>query len=726
MQSFAAIARRAPRAGARARPFHPGSPAARIALYALLICVVPAHAEPGDLGEVVVTSTLRPETVLNAPASVTVLSADALHGAGQQHLEDVLALVPNLNWAGDTARPRYFQIRGIGELAQYQGAPNPSIGFLIDDIDFSGLGTAATLFDIDRVEVLRGPQGARYGANALGGLVYVTSAAPTPQFEGRVEAGVGNYGSRSYGAVLSGPLAGLDSEARLSVQRFTSDGYYSNAYLHRADTAGFDELTVRGRWRVQPSARLVLDLTLLHVQLDNGYDDFAVDNSRTTRSDQPGVDSQHSTGAAARLVYSIADNLQLTAIGSYADSPIKYSFDGDWGSPPSWAPYIYESSEVQERRRSTRNLEVRLAGQPSAQRSWIVGVYALDLRESLDDTISNLYQDPTSGYFPPPVTAQTTSAFASRSTAVFASFDRELGSALHVQGGARTERRAVDYHDTLAQSGAAPSVRAFAPGDSLWGGDVSLTWKPAANESVYLLASRGYKDGGFNLSPGLPTSELQFSPETDLNLELGFKADIDALRLHVDNAVFYTRRRALQLLTGTQLQPDDPSTFVFYTGNAPAGFNAGLESSLQWQPLSRLDLGATLGLLTTRYRGLVQNGVALPDRALPHAPSWQASLHATWQDPRGPFARIDVSGVGSFYFDLPPNPTASHSYSLVAARAGVERGRWRAACWGRNLFNRSYAVRGFYFGDEPPNFPNKEYLQLGAPRTFGIDATVRF
>ena len=100
---------------------------------------------------------------------MTVLDAKTLHEAGQQNFEDVMALVPNLNWAGDTSLPRYFQIRGIGELQQYQGAPNPSVGFLIDDIDFSGLGMAATLFDVDQIEVLHGPQSTIYGANALGG-----------------------------------------------------------------------------------------------------------------------------------------------------------------------------------------------------------------------------------------------------------------------------------------------------------------------------------------------------------------------------------------------------------------------------------------------------------------------------------------------------------------------------------------------------------------------------
>src|SRR5579863_3473174 len=260
-------------------------------------------SEPDEtLEQVIVTASLQPQDVQLVPASVAALDAATLRAAGEQHFEDVIGLVPNLNWAGDTARPRYFQIRGIGELDQYQGAPNPSIGFLMDDIDFSGLGTVATLFDIDHIEVLRGPQGTRYGANALGGLIYVQSAAPENTFGGRAELAAGDYGMRSYGAVLTGPVDVLDSAFRLAVQRYTSDGFYHNAYLDR-DTDNNDELTVRGRWRFQPSSQLRVDLTVLDVHIDNGYDAFSIDNSRTTQSDQPGQDVQHSTGVAVRADY---------------------------------------------------------------------------------------------------------------------------------------------------------------------------------------------------------------------------------------------------------------------------------------------------------------------------------------------------------------------------------------------------------------------------------------
>jgi len=235
-------------------------------LFAALASASPATAadssSDSQLDEIIVTATLRPIPLAKLPGSVSVLTEATLRDAGQQHFEDVLALVPNLNWAGDTSRPRYFQIRGIGELQQYQGAPNPSVGLLIDDIDFSGLGTAATLFDVDHIEVLHGPQGTLYGANALAGLIYVKSAAPADTFGGRAEVDAGDYAERSYGAVITGPVAALDSAFRLAVQRYTSDGFYHNAYLGRGDADRRDELTLRGRWRYEPNDQWRVELTL--------------------------------------------------------------------------------------------------------------------------------------------------------------------------------------------------------------------------------------------------------------------------------------------------------------------------------------------------------------------------------------------------------------------------------------------------------------------------------
>jgi outer membrane receptor protein involved in Fe transport len=677
-----------------------------------------------QLDEIIVTATLRPVPLAELPGSVSVLSAATLRDAGQQHFEDVLALVPNLNWAGDTSRPRYFQIRGIGELQQYQGAPNPSVGFLIDDIDFSGLGTAATLFDVDHIEVLHGPQGTLYGANALAGLIYVKSAAPADAFGGRAEFDAGDFAERSYGAVITGPVAALDSAFRLAVQRYTSDGFYHNAYLGRSDTDNRDELTLRGRWRYEPSDQLRVDLTLLRVQIDDGFDAWSIDNSRITESNKPSVDRQYSTGVSAHATYTGLPPATLTTIATYADTVVNYGFDGDWGNPVLWAPYTYDFTEYQVRHRATRSLEMRLSDSP-AHAAWLLGVYASELREGLSDTSAGVYVDPFDATQNSTSLTVVSSQYHSRSSALYGQLDGDLGRRTRWSLGLRGERHTTHYEDATTNLGAPATANNFGPAYDLWGGHASLDTRIGDGQHVYALISRGYKAGGFNLSPGLPANQLLFGPESALNFEVGHKALLDDGRLRIDTSLFYMARRAEQLLTGEQLVANNPNTFIFYTGNARSGYNYGLENTLEWQAAPALELGGSLGLLRTLYRGFVQNGVEFPDRELPHAPDWQAAVNATWRDPRGPYTRIDVTGMGAFYYDLPPNNTRSHRYGLVNGKLGWETGRWEMYLWGRNLLNKDYTVHGFYFGDEPPDFPNKLYTQLGEPRNFGVHLTVR-
>ncbi len=134
---------------------------------------------------------------------------------------------------GGTSRPRYFQIRGIGEREQYEGAPNPSVGFLIDDIDFSGLGMPATLYDLKQIEVLRGPQGTQYGANALAGLIVVRSNDPDREAAIRWRPVVATLAPARWVLPATGPMALLDSAWRVSVEK-----YQSNGFMHDTTCSG--------------------------------------------------------------------------------------------------------------------------------------------------------------------------------------------------------------------------------------------------------------------------------------------------------------------------------------------------------------------------------------------------------------------------------------------------------------------------------------------------------
>jgi outer membrane receptor protein involved in Fe transport len=290
--------------------------------------------------------------------------------------------------------------------------------------------------------------------------------------------------------------------------------------------------------------------------------------------------------------------------------------------------------------------------------------------------------------------------------------------------GIRGERRTTRYDDVTSNLGAPDLDHHFDPENNLWGAHLSITHEIAHGQELYALLSRGYKAGGFNLSIGLPATQQLFSPEWDLNYEIGHKLELPTL--HVETSLFYMQRHQEQLLTGEQLNPDNPDSFIYYTGNATSGHNYGLESSIAWAASARLEFGGSLGLLETLYRGFTQNHVVLPARALPHAPPWQAALNASWHDPRGPFARIDLTGMGPFFYDMPPNWTRSDAYGLVNAKLGWRTRRFEAYLWGRNLLDKDYTVRGFYFAEIPPNFPNQLFTQLGDPRNVGVHLTINY
>jgi len=179
-----------------------------LALLSLSTAASADEAQPvRELPTTVVTGELWESELHNTTASVTVLGEDALEDNGAQHFEDVINAIPNLTWSGGTSRPRYIQIRGIGENSQFEGeTPDSSVRFLIDDLDLTGLGTVANLFDVRQVEVLRGPQAGAFGANAAGGVVRIVTNEPTPYWTGQAEATVGNDELRAGGVASAWPV----------------------------------------------------------------------------------------------------------------------------------------------------------------------------------------------------------------------------------------------------------------------------------------------------------------------------------------------------------------------------------------------------------------------------------------------------------------------------------------------------------------------------------------
>ena len=238
-----------------------------------------------------VTADYTVQNLQTMAASVSIVDNQQIEQRQARHIEQILNIAANVNFNSGASRGRFVQIRGIGERSQYAEPINPSVGLLVDDVDMSGLGGAATLFDVAQVEILRGPQSSNTGAAALAGMVKITTTEADASQTSLLTATAAGKDTFNLGLAHGGALTDK-LFYRFAAQQFQSDGFVYNQYLDRHDTNGLDELTSRLKLRYLATEQLTLDMGLHFFDVDNGYDAFSLDNDGVTRSDEPGFDRQ--------------------------------------------------------------------------------------------------------------------------------------------------------------------------------------------------------------------------------------------------------------------------------------------------------------------------------------------------------------------------------------------------------------------------------------------------
>jgi iron complex outermembrane receptor protein len=673
-----------------------------------LSCSLSAQENPA-LGEIIINADYRQQRLNEISSSISVLDQTQIDRRHAQHIEEVLLDIPNLNFASGGNRARFFQIRGIGERGQFAEPLNSSVGVMIDNVDFSGAGNAALLYDVEQVEVLMGPQGTRYGSNALAGLINIQSKAPTTETSGGFRLDLGNYDSRSFGAYLSGPL-NENLLVRLSAQRARSDGFGENLTLQRP-TNQRDESMLRGKLRWQAVEDIRLDLSLSKVDLDNGYDAFSLDNIRDTLSDQPGFDRLQASYLSGTLALNNLRWLDMQIIAAHSDADIDYAYDEDW-SFIGLHPDGYASTDQYFRQRKTDTAEIRLLSNESSllfggRSAWVFGLYKLQQ----DVDLTRIYT-----YLPEPFT----SSFTIDRQALFAEINTALNTNWSVDLGYRLERFESHYQDSASLN--------FTPDETLQGGKLALNYNSNAGNLLYLSVSRGYKAGGFNTDGSLDADLREFGREQLWNYELGYKAAFPAQQLQLQSALFYMSRSDVQIASSTtRLRPDLSTEFIDYIGNAAEGQNIGLEFSANWLPAERWSLDLALGLLQTRYDNFINSaGDDLSGREQAHAPTYQYTLGGSYALSPAWQINLSVQGKDAYYFSDSHN-IQSESHALINASIDWQFEQWRLSLWSRNLTDEDYYVRGFYFGNDPRDgYTAKGYTQLGEPRRIGLTVSADF
>lgn len=682
-------------------------------LTALFLAVQTVNAQAQDdaaqnrMDTLVVTGDFREAELQEIPSSISVVDQQTIEERGAEHLEEILALTPNVNSAGGSSRARFYQIRGIGERSQFVEPLNPSVGLLVDGIDMSGIGDGASLLDVKQVEVFRGPQGTLFGANALAGLINIKTNDPSDEYQGSIETTLADYNTQSVQAVVSGP-ASETVGYRFALQKLDSDGFTENDHLGVKDTEDRDELTVRGKIRVEASDDLTVNVAALHVNNDNGYDAFSLDNNRHTLSDQPGHDRHETTALAVSTEYTGYDAFDLQTTFSLADSNLEYGYDEDW-TFVGIHPDGYSSTDNYIRDRQTANADIRLVSAPGAEifndsTQWVVGAYAY--RQQVDLTRQYTY-----------LASDFTSEYEADRLALYGQLETALSDEWTLTTGLRLERWDADYSDS-------ESVKSN-PDENLWGGRVALEYLLNDDTILYGLVSRGYKAGGFNSNGTLPAELRVYDTEYMWNYELGMKGSWLDNRLTGQLAFFYQQREDVQIKGSRLVSRADGSTeFIDYTANSAKGTNYGVELEGRYLATDNLTLFGAVGLLETE---LEENGASYDGREQAHAPEYQLLLGARYDYGNGWYTRIELEAKDEFYLSDRHNEQ-TEAYELINARIGYRRDNWEVSLWAKNLTDEDYIVRGFgSFGNDPRNgYITEPYYQFGAPRQIGITAKLDF
>ncbi len=681
--------------------------------------------------EIIVRAGLSDESLQKVASSVTIITGDHIRETGADHFQSLTEQIPNLNWAGGTSRPRYFQIRGIGERSHYfgEGPPNFSVGFVLDDMDLSGLGMVGLLYDIDQIEIFKGPQSSVYGPNAMAGLISLKSTDPTDHFEMRTSTSFGSDNHYGGSSVMNVQFM-KNMKLRLGGVNNYSDGFRENVTQSVTHTNKREESFSRMKLSYDPNNQLSILATLIYTKLENGYDAWAPDNNTDfkTYSNDKGEDSQRTYGYSLRANFEASENLSITSITSFTETDLVHAYDGDWADSTYWHDnhdfdpavegWAYEFYDKNERNRANLSQEIRLS-----MGSIILGGYFKHLIE----------QDEAKGYLFGGVATDAISHYDFQATAGYAQYGLDLTSSLKLKANVRFENNSIIY-DGSSQGFNDYWEKIFLPpihfniDHSMLGYRAALHYLKDEYTSFYGSVSQGYKSGGVNQQPYLSDISRPYEPEFIQNFEIGLKHAIDKYRTQL--SVFYDQRKDQQVSVSSQQVEGDPNSFLYYTGNAGSGTIQGFEWENMLNVSSNLSMDASLGYLKTwveKFIYFASEGMETSggDREAAMSPVITGSLRLNYSNDSGIFGSVRSSYKSGYFYSDSHNEKAE-PYTLTNLALGKSFGKTTTTIWIRNAFNERFTTRGFYFGLIPPDYPDQLWKSYGDPRQIGVSMDYKF
>jgi iron complex outermembrane receptor protein len=711
-----------------------------------------AVSQTDELTEVVVTARKRDETFQNVPITMDVITEQTIQSAGIEMPRDFIALVPNMTLVEtQNVGNSFITIRGISQARNSE----PSVAVLVDGVlETNPYEFNQELFGIRQIEVLKGPQGALYGRNAIGGAIIIRTKDLAKEFEGDGKVSVGNGPSEQAQVAVSGPIDPAGTlKYRASVNVFSTDGYLNNAYLGgKADPVKDYSGRIRLLWK--PQDNFSADLRIYADYLStrayyfvipraveaNPFSSFTTlpDANNTTTPitvNNPGEDNRNIFDTALKLDYdtgygtvtSITDYDQTREIDTgdaYDFRPIATSvYKALLGFDLNQSQYINERAWSQE---------LRFTSVARAGFSWIAGAYFVHTERfiSTGNMIDNglgvfpVYQEPRYGG-PNPSFSFLADSQNNNAWAVFGDAVYELNSHWEFDAALRydedSRRNTTETPPAfLAQLGD-PNAHTGEVRTHTWSKPqpkATVRYKPDDNLTIYGGWSRGFRSGGFNqtgvgavahANGVLGVNDL-FNAEVADTWEVGGKALFLERRLSANLSLYHTKS------TNGYFFVYLPANSTQNLGNLDATYK-GVELELTAKATEHLDLYTSFGYTDSRITAMedpkvIGNQAPLVSRT---TFNFGAQYHQSVADDMNATVRLDYQNIGRTWWD-PYNVTSRDPVSLLDLRLGLETSKWTVTLWSKNLTNTIYNAE----------FSPGGFLWKALPRRYGVDFAFHF
>lgn len=670
-----------------------------------------------SLREVVVTAEKRQQNEIEVPASMSVIGTAKIESEKINSLRNLSGLAPNFympEYGSKLSAPVY--IRGIGARIN-----NPSVGLYVDGVPYFDKSPFSFDFlDIERVEILKGPQGTLYGRNTIGGAINIITQTPLNTRQTKFSADFGNYGLERYKFSHIQPLVENKLSLLISAGYIEHNGYFTNKF--DASKVG-GEFTKNGSFKIryQPYKPLTFTYKISAEQSKEKANPYAIYDSA--------VNYNHSTSYARDLMdnsLSISykkNKVIINSVSSYQYFNDKLDVDYDY-LPRDWFFAIQPSKQ------NLLAQEITVSSAILKNLDITAGVFGFIQRTNRDLKFRygvNATTDRVRPPFPPASYDYDQFNFENnRGSAVFGQITlKDILQIFELTAGIRydNETNILDYKKEYL----GPSTKIITA-DTTYRDNFehilpkfSIRAKVAPNMSVYATTSKGYKSGGFNIAYELP-QDLTYKPESNWNYEIGFKADILPGKVTTTLALFYIDWNNQQV---SQMNPNGRG-FVYR--NAKKTYNQGIEAEVTYKIIKSLTLGGNIGYTEAKYKDYTpvsNTGLDYNEKYLPFIPRYTFSTFAVVKhELSGKYLKalhiiVSLNGIGKIYWN-DENSKSQNPYQLTNARIGLETVWAGLYLWGKNIFNAKYRPYANYVSEM------RSWLsQEAIPATYGLTFSVK-